>query len=104
DLLGQTKRSAEQSMAAFGTSDEAEVYFDRTETPAGPIDGALTIVYQELSPDPRLQDTVEMHNFTIPLHLDIVMPPQPAKVKQEFHISTIQVIIGVVVLLLLVNV
>jgi hypothetical protein len=104
NLLGQSKRSPEQTIAPFGTSDTAEVYFDRTETPPGPVEGTMVVTYQELSPNPGQQDSVETHTFTIPIHVNIDLPPAPAKVKKEWHITTTQLIIGAIAIIVLINI
>lgn len=104
ELLGQEKRSAPETIQAFSRSNIIELYFDRTETPPGPINGTLTVTYQELANDPLAQEQAQTHTFTIPLHLNIVLPPVPAKQKTPaWHPTTIEVLSGLAVLIVIIN-
>jgi hypothetical protein len=103
-LLGQTKASAPVTMAPFGTSEQIEVYFDRTDLPPGPVNGTLLVTYQERNPDPAAQESMETHTFTVPLHVDIVMPAAPAKVHTTWHPTTLQVVIALGALLIIGNI
>jgi len=103
NLLGQTKTSASTDILPFGASAPLELYFDRTETPPGPIEGMMTVTYQELNPDLAQQDKAETHTFTIPIHVSIVVPSEPIKAKTPWKPTTSQIVISIAVLLLVVN-
>jgi hypothetical protein len=102
NLLGMSKRSVEQTIRPFEAAEAAEVYFDRTETPAGPIEGSMTVVYEELAQSVAKQDEMISHTFTIPIHLNVVMPPEPAKVETEWHLEPIHIMIAASVFLCIV--
>jgi len=103
-LLGQQKRSAQQTIEPFSPAEMAEVYFDRSEQPPGTIAGSMEVTYQELAPSILEQDDVTTHTFTIPFTVDIVLPPEELVAKQPFSFKPVHLLIGAGILLLIINV
>ena len=104
NLVGQSKRAAPESMGRFGVTEQMEVYFDRTETPPGQIEGTVDVEYQELQETASEQVNAETHRFSIPIYLDVVVPEPAKEPETPFELRPIHIVIGCAILLLLLNI